>query len=108
MSTAPRRLTVATYNIYLGADLALLFGVSSADELDGAVAMVRGQLERTDFVQRAAAIARLLVREKVDVAGLQEVSRWATAPVSPEGALGDEEVLADFLPTLVGALEAAG
>ncbi|MGZ8738098.1 MAG: endonuclease/exonuclease/phosphatase family protein [Nocardioides sp.] len=108
MSSAPRRLTVATYNVYLGADLALLFGVSSADELAGAVAVVRDQLERTDFAQRAAAIARLLVREHIDVVGLQVVSRWASAPVSPEGAMGTEQVVADFLPVLLDALTAAG
>ena len=108
MTSRPRTLTVATYNLYLGADLALLFGVTSTDELATQVAVVREQLERTDFTQRAGAVARILAREQADVVGLQEVSRWATAPVSPEGALGDEEVLADFLPTLVGALEAAG
>ena len=108
VSSAPRRLTVATYNLYLGADLALLFGVSSVDELAGAVAVVREQLERTDFAQRAVAIARLLVREQVDVVGLQEVTRWATAPVSAEGAAGPEEVVVDFLPVLVDALAAAG
>jgi hypothetical protein len=108
VSTAPRSLAVATYNLYLGADLALLFGVTSADELAARVAVVRDQLARTDFAQRAAAIARLLVREQVDVVGLQEVSRWSTAPVSPEGVLGTEEVLADFLPTLLDALAGAG
>lgn len=108
VSPAPRTLTVATYNIYLGADLAVLFGVTSADELASQVAVVRDQLRRTDFGQRAAAIARILVRERVDLAGLQEVSRWATAPVSPEGALGQEKVLADFLPALLAALAAAG
>jgi endonuclease/exonuclease/phosphatase family metal-dependent hydrolase len=108
VSSAPRRLTVATYNIYLGADLALLFGVTSADGLADAVAMVRDQLDRTDFTQRAAAIARVLAREQVDVVGLQEVSRWATAPVSPEEEVGPEEVVADFLPVLLDALAAAG
>lgn len=108
MSTAPRRLTVATYNLYLGADLALLFGVRSAAELETQVAVVRDQLDRTDFGQRAAAVARILAREEVDLVGLQEVSRWATAPVSPEGGLGPEQVLADFLPALLDALAVAG
>lgn len=108
MTPAQHRLTVATYNLYLGADLALLFGVTSVDELATQVAVVRDQLVRTDFTQRAAAVARILAREQVDVVGLQEVSRWATAPVSPEGTAGCEEVLADFLPTLVDALAAAG
>lgn len=108
MSTAPRSLTVATYNIYLGADLALLFGVTSAAELARQVAVVRDQLAGTDFTQRAAAIARILVRERVDVVGLQEVSRWATAPTSADGAVGPEQVLVDFLPALLDALVAAG
>lgn len=108
MTSRPRTLTVATYNLYLGADLALLFGVTSADELATQVGVVRDQLARTDFPQRAAAIAAILAREQADVVGLQEVSRWTTAPVSPEGVLGDEEVLADFLPTLVDALETVG
>lgn len=108
MTPVQRRLTVATYNLYLGADLALLFDVTSADGLATQVALVRDQLTRTDFPQRAAAIARILAREQVDVVGLQEVSRWATAPVSPEGTLGPEELLADFLPALLAALAAAG
>ena len=104
-----RSLTVATYNLYLGADVSQLFGVSSAEELATQVAVVRDHLARTDFGQRAAAVARILAREEVDVVGLQEASRWATAPVSPAGAVGpEEEVLADFLPTLLEALAAAG
>lgn len=108
MTSPPRRLSVATYNLYLGADLALLFGVASADELATQVEVVRDQLARTDFVPRAAAVARILARERVDVVGLQEVSRWATAPAALDGAVGPEEVTADFLPTLLDALEAAG
>lgn len=108
MTSAQRTFTVATYNLYLGADLALLFGVTSVDELATQVAVVRDQLARTDFTQRAAAVARILAREEVDVVGLQEVSRWATAPVSPEGKVGPEAPLADFLPALVDALTAAG
>ena len=80
MTSRPRTLTVATYNLYLGADLALLFGVTSTDELATQVAVVRERLERTDFTQRAGAVARILAREQADVVGLQEVSRWATAP----------------------------
>lgn len=101
-------LTVATYNVYLGADLALLFGATSVDELADRAAEVRRQLAVTDFAQRAQAIARILVREQVDVVGLQEVTRWESAPVDREGAVGAAEVLVDFLPLLVGALEAIG
>ena len=105
--TGTSGLTVATYNLYLGADLSLLFGVGSVEELGAAVAEVRGQLERTSFAERAGAVARILVREAVDVVGLQEVSRWAAAPLGPDGGLGAEEVLVDFLPTLLAELAAA-
>ena len=63
-------LTVATYNVYLGADLSLLFGATSLTELAARAELVRGQLQSTDFAQRAAAIARILAREDVDVVGL--------------------------------------
>lgn len=101
-------LTVATYNVYLGADVALLFGATSIDELAARADVVRGQLDRTDFTQRADAIARILVRERVDVVGLQEVTRWEDAPVGPDGVIGEPTVLVDFLPLLVEACAAAG
>lgn len=101
-------LTVATYNVYLGADLALLFGATSIDDLAARADVVRGQLDHTDFAQRADAIARILVREGVDVVGLQEVTRWESAPVGADGAIGEAAVLVDFLPLLVEACAAAG
>lgn len=91
-------LTVASFNLYLGADLATLFGATSADDLAERARGVREQMQATRFEERAEAIARLLVRERVDVAGLQEVSRWTA----------DGTVVADFLPTLRQALAAAG
>lgn len=101
-------LTVATYNVYLGADLALLFGATSVAELAAQADVVRRQLEATDFAQRAAAIAAILAREEVDVVGLQEVTRWESAPVDADGSIGTPDVLVDFLPLLVRACEAAG
>jgi endonuclease/exonuclease/phosphatase family metal-dependent hydrolase len=100
------KIRVATYNLYLGADLGLLFDATSLDDLAARVEVVRSQLERTDFTERAAAVAGILHREQVDVVGLQEVSRWTTTPVDDPS--GDTEVLVDFLPTLTAALEAAG
>lgn len=91
-------LTVATYNVYLGADLALLFGATSLDELAELAETVQRQLVTTDFAQRATAIARILVREEVDVVGLQEVTRWES----------DGDLVVDFLPLIVQACEAAG
>ena len=99
------RLTVATWNLYLGADLALLLDATTLEELADRIDVVRGQLQRTDFTERARAIAGLLQRERVDVVGLQEVSRWTEAPLSD---LEHPTVLADFLPVLLAELEHLG
>ncbi|HET6651228.1 MAG TPA: endonuclease/exonuclease/phosphatase family protein [Nocardioides sp.] len=91
-------LTVATYNVYLGADLALLFDATSLEELAERAWVVEQQLVATDFAQRATAIARILAREEVDVVGLQEVTRWES----------DGDLVVDFLPLVVQACEQAG
>ena len=82
------RIRVATYNLYLGADLALLLGevpgapsgsnpVPRPDgDLGTRVREVLRQLEVTAFPRRARAVARLLAREQVDLVGLQEVCTW--------------------------------
>ncbi|MGZ4486130.1 MAG: hypothetical protein ACXVW8_17550, partial [Nocardioidaceae bacterium] len=71
-----RPVRVATYNVYLGCDLSMVFGVTDDAELGRRVAALRAQLEGTDFPARARSIAAVLVRERVDLAGLQEVARW--------------------------------
>jgi endonuclease/exonuclease/phosphatase family metal-dependent hydrolase len=96
-------LRVATYNLYLGADVALLFDAADPDQLAERVHVVRAQLAATRFEERARAVATILERERADLVGLQEVSRWTTTPTG-----GEERVLVDFLPTLLAALEAAG
>jgi endonuclease/exonuclease/phosphatase family metal-dependent hydrolase len=101
-------LTVATYNVYLGADLALLFAAGSIEELGEGAEAVRRQLDSTDFAQRAEAIARILAREQVDLVGLQEVTRWESTPVDAAGILGAAEVVVDFLPLLLAACAATG
>ena len=96
-------LRVATYNLYLGADVALLFGAADLDQLSARVHVVRAQLAATRFEERARAVAAILARERVDLVGLQEMSRWTTTP--PDG---EEQVLVDFLPTLLAELAASG
>lgn len=102
------RLRVATYNIYLGADLSLVFGVESPEQLRQQAQLVYRQLLGTDFAARAEAIARLLVRDRVDVVGLQEVARWSMAAPGPDGAMGEPQLWCDFLAELLGALDRAG
>ncbi|HEU4515389.1 MAG TPA: endonuclease/exonuclease/phosphatase family protein [Nocardioidaceae bacterium] len=98
-----RTIRVATYNLYLGADVTTVFTVADAEELEAQAGRVLEQLLGTDFPSRAEAIARLLVREGVDVVGLQEVARW-----SREVEPGRNEVWLDFLGELLDALARAG
>ena len=91
-------LRVATYNLYLGADLSLILGPRPPEELAENRLEVLRQLETTAFPRRAPAIAALLVRERLDLVGLQEVCTWHL-----EG-----ELVWDFAAELLGALEALG
>ncbi|MGH2771364.1 MAG: endonuclease/exonuclease/phosphatase family protein [Actinomycetota bacterium] len=100
---ARERLTVATYNLYLGADLIPIFSASSEEELVRLAGEAYAQMVRTDFPSRARAIAKLLARDPPDIVGLQEVALWETGPI------GDELTPSyDFLAILLSALEAQG
>ena len=99
---------VATYNIYLGADLTLVFGAQDPAHLIRQARLVHQQLLATDFPARAEAIARLLARERVDLVGLQEVAQWSRSRVGPDARSGPDEVWCDFLPELLAALGRAG
>jgi endonuclease/exonuclease/phosphatase family metal-dependent hydrolase len=91
-------IRVATYNLYLGADLSVLLGDATGEQLDAYRADVRRQLETTAFPRRAPAIARILARERVDLVGLQEVCTWHA----------DGQLLWDCTAELLAALEAVG
>lgn len=92
------RIRVATYNVYLGADLSLLLGDLPAEPLTERRDEVLRQLDRTAFPRRAPAIARLLVQEELDLVGLQEVCTWYT----------DGQVMWDGTEELLAALQALG
>lgn len=98
-----RELTVATYNVYLGADLTPLFAAQTPAAFVAAAATVYAQMEYTDFPRRAEAIADQIAEHSPDVVGLQEVALWQTGPLG--GAL---ETRFDFLPILLDALARRG
>ena len=99
---------VATYNIYLGADLNPLFGAADFVDLVGRAGQVYAAMEATDFPERAEAIADLLVEESPDVVGLQEVAIWATAPGTIASPTAPFTVTYDFLDTLLDELAERG
>lgn len=92
----PAPIRVATWNLYLGADLSVLLGPATGEQLDAYRADVQRQLDVTAFPGRAPAIARILAREQPDLVGLQEVCTWHA----------DGELLWDYTRDLLGALEA--
>ena len=94
----PIPFRVATYNLYLGADLTLVLGPQTAEEVRSNLGEVLRQVRATAFPRRVDALAALLVRHEVDLVGLQEVCTW-TADGAP---------VWDFQADLLAALEAAG
>ena len=91
-------IRVATYNLYLGADLSTLLGDLPPDELAARREEVERQLEATAFPTRAPAIAKALVEEEVDLVGLQEVCTWRR----------DGRLMWDYSRLLLDALEDLG
>ena len=108
--TAPPRAIadVASYNVYLGADLNPLFGASDYLDLVARAGQVYAAMEATDFPQRAEAIADLIAKERPDVVGLQEVARWATAPGTAQTPMAPFTTTYDFLQLLLNALAERG
>lgn len=92
------QVSVASYNLYLGADLSMVLGERPRSELDSNVAEVQRQLLATSFPHRAAFVARSLVERRVDLIGLQEVCCWSLA----------KEEMWDFTAILQSALCDAG
>jgi endonuclease/exonuclease/phosphatase family metal-dependent hydrolase len=120
-SSAPAPVSAVTtdvgvYNVYLGANLRPLFGATSVPDLIERAAAIYADMERTDFPQRAEAIAELIAEERPDVLGLNEVALWETAPwtlvQTPTGPLpvvtGPYTTTFDFEQILLDALAAAG
>jgi endonuclease/exonuclease/phosphatase family metal-dependent hydrolase len=92
------RLRVATYNIYLGADLTLVFDERPGSSPVAGLAEVMRQLGSAPFERRARLVAQVLAAEAPDLVGLQEVCTWSV----------DDYVATDFEALLLGALEAMG
>lgn len=91
-------MSVATYNLYLGADLSIVLGDRPRDELAANRDEVRRQLLATAFPERARYVARSLVERRVDLVGLQEVCCWTVS----------EQQVWDFTEILLGALRDCG
>ena len=97
-----RELTVMTQNLYLGSDLNPALAATTPTEFLTAVAQIYGTVQFTNFPARAQAIANEIKKQKPDLVGLQEVSKWTAA-----GVVGTPPSY-DFLTILQSALTARG
>lgn len=99
-------VTVATYNVYLGADLTPVVAAPDFPAFLVATSGVYLSAQATDFPARATAIAGQIAASEPLLVGLQESTLWRTgAPFDPAPA---ETVVTDFLQLLLDALDAAG
>ena len=106
-------LKVMTQNLYVGADLFQIIEGEPAD-VPGIVAGIFGEIQATNFWERAEAIADQVAKQRPHLIGLQEVSLIRTqCPddiVFPPNVLTPNatDVYADYLQILIDALAARG
>ncbi|MBT8093043.1 MAG: endonuclease/exonuclease/phosphatase family protein [Gammaproteobacteria bacterium] len=104
-------LKVMTQNLYVGANLFKILNGAPEDVPSNAAAIF-GDIQATDFHQRAEAIADSIAKHKPHLIGLQEVSLIRTQ--CPDDILTGNttpnatEVYADYLQILLNALAARG
>ncbi len=103
-------LTVMTYNVYVGANMEPLLGITNLVEVPAAVTEVYNKAIASDFPGRAAGIAALIKMHRPHIIGLQEISLMRIQSPGDRLTGGEpaEEVVLDFLEILMGALQAEG
>jgi endonuclease/exonuclease/phosphatase family metal-dependent hydrolase len=96
-----RVVTVMTYNVDEGTDLAPVLGATTLAELVTAVAEVYAEVQASNIPERAAGIARQIEIAHPDLIGLQEVSTWRTGPLgSPPATTVQFDALQSLLDEL--------
>ncbi|MEY4497669.1 MAG: hypothetical protein RLZZ364_974, partial [Actinomycetota bacterium] len=71
---AEEPLTVASRNLYLGADVGV--ALELIPDLSAAAQFMWDQVSATDFSKRAPLLAREIIDSRADVVGLQEATNW--------------------------------
>lgn len=95
------KLSVMTWNIYLGADLTPIF-TASPEQIPQRVTEVFRQFLATNFPERAKAIANQISLKEPDIIGLQEAELWELIP--PNSTV----VPYDFVDILLHELKSRG
>ena len=100
-------LSVATYNQYLGGDLAPIAAASTPAEFNDAVLGVLRQAAANRFRARAERQAALIERTRPDLVGLQEVWHFRCRDLPPvSGACADPAIRGAFVDQLAVTLRA--
>lgn len=109
-ATEVTEVTVATWNLGLGANLFTLFLVESEADLARTVGDLYDDIRQSAPTARMGAVARELARTRPDVVGLQEAAVVGTESPGDDGvgAPDAETVAFDFLADLTDALDDAG
>jgi endonuclease/exonuclease/phosphatase family metal-dependent hydrolase len=96
------RLTIMTYNLYIGTDVDRVLA-SPPDEFDQRVQEALATFIATDYGERSGAIADLIMEANPHVVGLQEVY-----VISTQGIAGLPDMTVDFLQILMVQLAGRG
>lgn len=102
--------TVMTRNIYVGTDIDILM-MTPAQDIPVVVAQLWGEIQATDFADRAEALADEIAAAQPHLVGLQEVSlfrRQSPGDFLQGNPLPAEDVILDHLDVLLDALADRG
>jgi hypothetical protein len=105
-------IRVMARNLYQGANFDALVAATTFPELLAAAGQAVLDIRASKPAERAAAVAREIVRNRVDLVGLQEAVILRTGPLSlppdPAAALPETSIESDGLQLLLAALQRLG
>jgi len=103
------QITAMTYNLFQGSELTDAISATTPAALLAAVAKDFGQVQATNFPERAQAIAAQAESTSPDLIGVQEAALWQTGTPSASFPPPPATTVAfDFVKILVDALNARG
>jgi hypothetical protein len=103
-------LTVMTWNVYYGTDPQPILG-APLDQVPFVAADVWARAQRTNFPERAGALAAEIAKRQPHLIGLQEAALWRIQQPGDAafgGTVPATQVVYDFLAILVDSLSARG
>lgn len=101
------RLTVMTRNLFVGTDVDRLIGITDPNQVPFLVADLWQLLLANQAEARMAAVAREIAAYRPHLVGLQEASTFRTQSPA-DFQLNAQDVVIDFVPTLLNELAALG